>query len=92
MLLVNFNLANTCARMRPRCALLCVQLRTCELACLAELILAILVKNLPIRQIKIPAKVSGYTVCETEITTSCPYLENNIYPHVTIETRVKWKI
>ena len=37
--------------------------RNCELACLAELNLAInLVKNSPIRQIKIPTKVSSYTV------------------------------
>ena len=36
--------------------------RVCEFVCLAELILGDLVKNSPIRQIKIPAKVSGYTV------------------------------
>ena len=36
--------------------------RARKLMCLAELILAIVVKNSPICQVKIPAKVSGYTV------------------------------
>ena len=55
MLLANFNLANMCAPARdPYYAR--------EFACLVELILAIKLKNSPIRQIKIPAKVSSYTV------------------------------
>ena len=53
MLLVNFNLVNTCAPhatpLRP--------------IMFDGINFGDLVKNSPIRQIKIPAKVSGYTVC-----------------------------
>ena len=67
MLLANFNLANTCA---PHATLLRTIMRaiTCIMRARARarvfggINFGDLVKNLPIRQIKIPAKVSGYMV------------------------------
>ena len=63
MLLANFNLANKCA---PHATPLRTIMRTITRIALARMFGGInfgdLVKNLPIRQIKIPAKVSGYTV------------------------------
>ena len=71
MLLANFNLANTCA---PHATSLHTIVRTITRVVLARVFgginlgginLGDLVTNLPICQIKIPAKVSGYTVLTT---------------------------
>ena len=67
MFLANFNLVNTCA---PHATLLRTITWTIMRVVLArvnslfgEINFGDLVKNTPIHQIKIPAKVSGYTVC-----------------------------
>ena len=58
MLLANFNLANTCAlHTTPLHTIM--RVRTCVFG---GINFGELVKNLPIRQIKIPTKVSGYMV------------------------------
>ena len=42
-----------------------------------------LVKNSPIRQIKIPAKVSGYTVYTVQYT-GLPYIHSIVFVHTCI--------
>ena len=60
MLLVNFNWRIRVRCTRPRCALLRA----------GGINFGDSVKNLPIRQIKIPAKVSGYTVFKNQYNIS----------------------
>ena len=70
MLLANFNLVN-----------MCTLLRTIMLArarVFGGINFGDLVKNSPIRQIKIPAKVSGYTVYTVQYT-GVPYIHSTVY-------------
>jgi len=69
MLLANFNLANMCTPLGLLCARLHVSHSRARAYVFGGINFDDLVKNLPIHQIKIPAKVSGYTVCPTYIET-----------------------
>ena len=73
MLLANFNLVNTCV---PHATPLCTIMHGITCVALARMFGGInfgdLVKHSPIHQIKIPAKVSGYTVTYGVIVLASP--------------------
>ena len=85
MLVGNFNLAITCAlHATPLRTIMRARLRTRDLACLA---LAIQQKNSPIRQTKIPAKVSGYTVSSDCFRSFFPFSTTIMAEAITTQTR-----